>query len=578
MKTKNILAGLLALVALWMPGLAVAEGTWTVVSNAPPGKVGLLILLSDGSVLAANSNPALNSSNWFRLSPDSHGSYTSGTWSNCASAFYTHNIFQSDVLRDGRVFVSGGENGNGGAKAEIFNPTNNTWTDVSPPASVLNPAAASPLGGNQNISDANSVLLANGNILITPVSPNTIGGSIIYNPTNNTWSNGPVLVNATWQDEASWVKLPDDSILTIDPWYGGGTGTNSERYLPALNVWTNDATVPAQLFDAFAAEIGPAFLLPNGKAFFIGSTTNTAIYTPSGNNGPGSWTLGPVMTNSIGAGLGAPDAPAAMLVNGKILCALSPTPSAAHGNPAPTYFYEYDPTNGPKGTFTQVHAPDGTFTINDDSQAQVMLDLPDGSVLMLAYYTNKLFVYKPDGSPLAIGKPNIQSVAFNADGTLHLKGTLFNGISQGASFGDDWQMDSNFPLVRFTAANGIVRYGRTYNWSSTGVMTGTNILTTECTVPSGASVNDSIQVVANGNASDPVALNYALNGITWVDFNFGGTENGTFNNPWSSLSQGNFFSPSGGLIEIKAGSSSETLRLAKPARIVSYGGTARIGP
>jgi hypothetical protein len=96
-----------------------------------------------------------------------------------------------------------------------------------------------------------------------------------------------------------------------------------------------------------------------------------------------------------------------------------------------------------------------------------MLDLPDGTVLLSSLFTNQLYIYTSDGSPLPAGKPTIQSIFVNGDGSLHLTGILFNGISQGASYGDDNQMDSNYPLVRFTDASGNVRYGRSYNWSST---------------------------------------------------------------------------------------------------------------
>jgi len=47
-------------------------------------------------------------------------------------------------------------------------------------------------------------------------------------------------------------------------------------------------------------------------------------------------------------------------------------------------------------------------------------------------------------------------------------------------------------------------HGR-YNWSSTGVMTGTNVMTTEFALPAGLPLADySLVAVANGNSSDPV--------------------------------------------------------------------------
>ena len=46
-------------------------------------------------------------------------------------------------------------------------------------------------------------------------------------------------------------------------------------------------------------EIGPAMLLADGTAFFIGGNGNTAIYTPSGDDTKGSWQAGPSLPNVI---------------------------------------------------------------------------------------------------------------------------------------------------------------------------------------------------------------------------------------------------------------------------------------
>ena len=136
-----------------------------------------------------------------------------------------------------------------------------------------------------------------------------------------------------------------------------------------------------------------------------------------------------------------------------------------------------------------------------------MLDLPDGTVLFSASAT-QLYVYRPGGSPLAAGKPVIGTITQNADGSFHATGTLFNGISAGAAYGDDAQMDSNYPLVRMTnSTSGSVYYARTYNWSSTSVMTGNEPVTTEFALPVGLpSDNYSLVVAANGISSDPVSF------------------------------------------------------------------------
>src|SRR5207342_3652271 len=157
---------------------------------------------------------------------------------------------------------------------------------------------------------------------------------------SNNWIVGPRLVNASYQDEASWVKLPDDSILTVDPF-----GTKSERYIPSLNKWINDAVVPVSLYNNLG-ELGAGFLLADGRAFYLGGTPHTAFYTPSGSTNFGTWVAGP----DIPSGFGITDGAGAMMVNGKILFVAG---SATNYN-GPTYFFEYDPV---ANSFAQVNGP-----------------------------------------------------------------------------------------------------------------------------------------------------------------------------------------------------------------------------
>ena len=114
----------------------------------------------------------------------------------------------------------------------------------------------------------------------------------------------------------------------------------------------------------------------------------------------------------------------------------------------PTRFYEYtyDPAGG-VGSFSQALTTPSGGTENIACYQATMLDLPDGTVLY-SNATNQLYTYTPVGSPLPAGKPTITSITGNADGSYHLVGTKLNGISAGAAYGDDAQMDSNYPLVR----------------------------------------------------------------------------------------------------------------------------------
>ena len=465
---------LLSMWCLLLPCVAKAGGTWTPLASAPPTGVNASMVLSDGTVLAYDGNGNCN-----KLTPDIHGSYINGTWSRVAAMNDSRLFFASALLTNGNVFVAGGEYGAGRRHAELYDPLNNIWTKISDP--IPGPA----------FSDAISKILPNGNVLVAAVSQ--FGGCLIYNTFSNKWDAASSALN---QNEVCWVKLANDNILTID------TGAQtSEHYVPSLNQWKVDGNVPVPVY-GFGAEIGAGFLLPNGKVFYIGGNTNTAIYTAGGTvSAAGSW----IASATIPNGLGAVDAPAAMMVNGKILCDLGPV----GGFNGPCSFYEYDYATD---AFTQVAAPGGGSTYNSTPYANSMLDLPDGTVLFIGgQNSTSLYIYTPDGTPLAAGQPVINSITENADGTYHLSGTGLNGITEGAAYGDDEQMDSNYPLVRMTNnVSGNVYYARTYNWNSTSVMTGSRVVTTEFNLPQNLPAGTySLVAVANGNSSTPTTFTYA---------------------------------------------------------------------
>ena len=542
-------------------------GQWIPLATPSPNgdAIGTMLLLSDGTVMAQHFG---NSSGvWYRLTPTNTGSYIYGSWTTLHSMNWPRLYYSSDVLKDGRVFVAGAEESfpGGGTTAEIYDPQNDSagWTMLSVPNTLIRT-------NTDGFSDSQSVVLPNGNVLIAPVVPYSGGGTVIYDPVANTWEAGPA--SLVYLDEASWVKLPDDSILTTDT-----DNIHSERYIPSLNRWINDAVVPTNTFGS--GEIGAAVLLPNGKAIFFGGSGHTVIYSPSGNTNNGMWAVGP----DVPGGVGIADSPAAMMVNGKILCMVG-SAEGNGGNHGPYTFYEYDYTIGSNGAFNLTSSP-GNSTVGsvlnttDCSCFYRFLDLPDGTILASFGPTlaGQLYIYKPDGSALAAGKPGITSLTQNADGSFHLTGTGLNGISEGAAFGDDAQMDSNYPLIRMTnSSSGNVYYARTYNWSSTSVMTGNKVVSTEFTLPPVLANPGtySLVVVANGISSDPVTFY----GPVWVQYGLSDPGNGTYNRPYNTLAQGTNAVPLGGTILFKyPGSTPEKPRLSKPMIIGAVGGPATIG-
>ena len=452
-------------------------GYWTALTTtAPSASGGVMLVLSDGTVMAKSSSGGASYGNlWNKLTPSANGSYANGTWTTLAPMINTRLYFSSQVLTDGRVYIAGGEYGTGLQQAETYNPLTNVWTAAPSPA--------------VNISDANSEILPDGRVLQALVA-GTLKGTTIYNPLTNTYGAGPSCLGI--HNESAWLKLPDNSILMVDR-----LSTNSERYIPSLNTWVADATVPVALYDPFGDESGGALLLPDGRAFFIGSLGHNAYYTPSGNSSPGVWAAGP----DIPGARGVPDGAAAVMVNGNLLLAASPVPTSANHFPPPTSFFEFDYTSN---TFTQIQAPGGSATTNISCYLTNMVALPDGNILYSTQGSTQYYIYTPGSEAIVSGKPVIAAINQSDCNTYKITGTKFNGISQGATYGDDWQMATNYPIIRLSNGSNVY-YCRTFNWNSTGVQRGTLADTVQFTLPAGLPIASyTLVVTANGFSSDPV--------------------------------------------------------------------------
>jgi hypothetical protein len=135
-----------------------------------------------------------------------------------------------------------------------------------------------------------------------------------------------------------------------------------------------------------------------------------------------------------------------------------------------------------------------------------MLVLPTGQVL----FSNggaQIWAYTPDGAPNPALRPVINSIAYNGGGLFTLTGTQLNGQSAGAAYGDDAQMDSNYPIIRMTNAAGNVFYARSSNWSAI-VDGGTTPETVTFTLNPGVTPGDySLVVSGAGISSIPVTVN-----------------------------------------------------------------------
>jgi Kelch motif len=463
------------LLQLLVCGLTVAQSLQTLV-HQPPDGAGISFLLTDGTIMAQGNNE----SDWYKLTPDNKGSYVNGTWSRLADlpAGYVPDAFASAVLADGRLVIVGGEYLNGNFTltnlGAIYDPKANTWTKLTPPAPW------------KYIGDSPSVVLPNGNFLVGNKLTKSMA---MLDPKTLKWTVFTGTGKSDFNAEEGWTLMPDGSVLTFDV----KNAPNSERFLPATRKWVTAGSTGVDLHSPSPfgcihygpggslcyfppGEVGPAILRPDGTVFATGSSSatssgagHTAIYSPATN----SWTVGPDFPNGDNAG----DNFAVLLPSGNVL---------VEGALAS---YEF---NG--STLTQVPPTPGSLIV-----------LPNGQVLV-----GGTEVYKPVGKYQTAWAPTIMSVpsSVTRGSTFLISGTQFNGLSQAAAFGDEFETATNYPIVRITnKSTKHVFYARTHDHSTMAVATGSATVSTSFDVPAGAETGpSSLQVVANGIPSLAVSV------------------------------------------------------------------------
>jgi len=492
---------------------------WTALTNQPTflaDGASVPILLTDGTVLIQDAGFP----DWWRLTPDENGSYVNGTWSQVASLPKTYSplYHSSAVLPDGRLIIEGGEyllNADGTQlvptwtpKGAVYDPVTNIWTPVAPPPffSVIEVVKGVHA---RTIGDAQSVVLADGTYMQADCCTKE---EALLDAQTLTWTQTGAK-KSDINDEEGWTLLRSGNVLTVDAYVFSydATGTNSELYNAITGSWGSAGSTQAQLWESRAgcggeakstAELGPAILRADGTVFYTGANTcpremgNTAIY----NSYSGQWRPGPVFPEVDGVkDLNIADGPAAWEPNDKVLMMASP-----HFGAPPSVFFEWDgknlnPVPGPP------NAPiDGSFFGN-------MLLLPTGQIL-LTDFSNDIEIYTPtishDDQELA---EHIAPIVFFtplllAQGSSYeIFGIRFNGVTQGAAYGDDAQAATNYPLVRITnLKTSHVFYSRTHDHSSMAVASNA-LVSTHFDVPSAQERGFSaLQVVANGIASPPV--------------------------------------------------------------------------
>ena len=286
-----------------------------------------MLLASDGTVLVHSEPPAGGTRVWYKLTPDSAGSYVDGTWSKIASmpSGYDPLYFASAILPDGRMIVEGGEYLGGTPtwtnKGAIYNPVTNKWHSVAPPA------------GWSNIGDAQSDVLANGTFMLSQACQNCTSSSPIlttddalFNATGNNWLVIPGQGKNDPNDEEGWNLEPNGQLLTVDTWLTPTT----ELFTPSSLSWAFAGNTVKSPVNTPAVEIGPQVVMPGGNTFVVGAgtsneipptpcTTDTPAPTALYNYAAGKWVNGPSIPTIDGMQFDSADGPGSILPDGNVL-------------------------------------------------------------------------------------------------------------------------------------------------------------------------------------------------------------------------------------------------------------------
>lgn len=210
-----------------------AMGSWGVTGSMNQARQNhAMVQLADGRVLAAGGDQLDGSY------LDSAEIYTSttGTWSTAAPMPYSAANLSLTLLRNGNVLAVGGL-GAGGAvgNASIYIPASNTWSTTT-----------KPLPGGLKLFNHRATLLADGRVLVS--GGNNGGGesttSLIYDPNSNTWTTAGALVYPRFGHTA--VALPDGDVWVIGGAQGSGVLQSFERFDTLLQSWSTSTYTLSQ--------------------------------------------------------------------------------------------------------------------------------------------------------------------------------------------------------------------------------------------------------------------------------------------------------------------------------------------
>ena len=227
-----------------------ATGHSTLLAPVGPGRVNHTATLAWGDRVVIAGGTDFSSGAWHAMDSVEVFLPYARVWLRGASLRQPRADHAAVALRDGRVLVAGGENGNFIYKSvELYDPSTDTWTAAAPMPRVRTQFLMASLPDGR--------VLALGGLEEHGAPSRT---SVIYDPGSDTWSEGPLL--ASDRVLSALATLPNGDILVIGGQYSASN--TAERY-----DWRAKAFVYAGvLIEPRLAAVAAG--LPDGSVVLVG--------------------------------------------------------------------------------------------------------------------------------------------------------------------------------------------------------------------------------------------------------------------------------------------------------------------
>ena len=182
---------------------------------------------------------------------------TNATWTSTPALTHPHFGATVTLLLNGRILLAGGTGGASTGAVEIFDPALDTWNDA-PSMSKARRYHTATLLQNGNVLVTGGLLLDD--MSITPSAE-------VFDPKASKWIKAAPMLTARMAHTAT--RLENGTVLVV----GGSTSAITaavERYDPVLNQWTEMASLES------ARTIHSATLLDNGAVLVAGGVDATS--------------------------------------------------------------------------------------------------------------------------------------------------------------------------------------------------------------------------------------------------------------------------------------------------------------